>query len=59
MSSFPHIMFAFRALNKAAQSLIFAQGIKAILTAGQYFVDIGLVANVVDHFVTRTVVAIM
>ncbi|MOA01662.1 hypothetical protein D3C78_1210830 [compost metagenome] len=59
MSSFPHIMLAFGALNEAAQALMFTQGIEAVLTTGQYLVDISLVPNVVNHFVTRAVITIM
>ncbi len=59
VSGFPDIMLALRTFHKAAKSVFLAKRVKAVLAAGQNFVDISLVSYVIYHFVPGTVIAVM
>ena len=45
------VIFALRALGKAAEAPVLAQGGKRVLTPGENLVDVGLVAYVPDKLV--------
>ena len=55
MTGAKSVMFAFITTGKTTDSLISPQAFKLVAATGQYLVDVGLMTDVEDKFVTRTV----
>ena len=53
------IIFAFAALGKTADAVVFPVGDEIVSSTGEYFMPIGLVANIPDELVIWRIINVM